>query len=60
MYQYDVIDKEFLADRSREFREQVDRRLRCAAGRDQIIDQQDALARLHRVAMDLDLVGAVF
>jgi sulfite reductase (NADPH) hemoprotein beta-component len=28
MYQYDVIDKEILADRSREFREQVDRRLK--------------------------------
>jgi sulfite reductase (NADPH) hemoprotein beta-component len=28
MYQYDVIDKEILADRSAEFREQVDRRLK--------------------------------
>ena len=27
MYQYDVIDKEFTADRVSEFREQVDRRL---------------------------------
>jgi sulfite reductase (NADPH) hemoprotein beta-component len=28
MYQYDAIDKDILADRSREFREQVDRRLK--------------------------------
>ncbi|MDP2212296.1 nitrite/sulfite reductase [Phenylobacterium sp.] len=35
MYQYDTVDKEFVADRSREFREQVGRRLSGELSEDQ-------------------------
>ena len=35
MYQYDTLDKEFVADRSREFREQVARRLSGELSEDQ-------------------------
>src|SRR6185312_5242457 len=40
--------------------EQLDRREAGAAGRDQIVDDDDMIAGLDRVGMDLDAVLAVF